>query len=131
MKSVLVHSCFSAITPFTVGIGTTTSQQIFHENPNVSCNCKFHVTYRERDAKLSNGEAYVVALRVANGWRIEWREIVLARKTKGPPWIQMPPPDSFVTTERQRQVIETYGAMTQMVFAELGAALRGTSSRVG
>jgi hypothetical protein len=125
-----VHSCFNALEPFSIAIGST-ARSIFHSNPNVNCKCNHLISYRERDVKLECGELYVVARKNTNGYLVpDWNETVEARKTHGPPWIQLVTMArierayAFGGDEREARRIEFYGELTQASFLEIGAGLR-------
>lgn len=132
-KAVLVHKCFRATEPFSVGHGKFTSLEIFHKFANASCRCAEFITYRERDRALAFDaagyvEVYVVARPGLGGaWLPDWNEVVVAGKTKGPPWIQLLTAAlnerafAFGGNERLALHIELYGQDTQRCYVELGA----------
>lgn len=124
MNRVLVHSCFKAVAPFAFGSGT---EKIFHRNPNASCRCSLYVSFRERNAKLSQGDVFVVVKPTTAGFDApEWREVVLTRKGNGPPWFTPITDDTIEVAycgldgaAYQRDRIEAHGEMSREVLRKL------------
>lgn len=81
-NAVLIHTCFAAESlPHKRLPGKAKSMgDVFVDFPNVRCGCQSRVSFRDRDQKLANGEAYVVMKPNSLGQAVpEWREIVLVK----------------------------------------------------
>jgi hypothetical protein len=96
-------------------------------NPNANCSCKYYVKFKQRDLLVATGAAFVIAVQLLNGWRVEWREIVLAGKSHGPVWWR---PFNARDMEKladgkhfQVEKIEAWGHITRCALVEPGVKL--------
>ena len=127
MKSVLVHECFDAESLPCVKFptfGERYSKEIFVKNPNSFCSCARRIEYRRRDEMLSNDDIRVI---IPFGDEFpDWRHVIVLRRkvaTRAQTITSGNMISATVYGNRfQQNRIEAYGAMTQMMFAGLGAA---------
>src|SRR5215472_5333294 len=92
-RRVLVHRCFAAIAPISISTGLSESKRIFHENPNLTCSCRYRVSYHMRNVLLATGEVFIIAnLNISGAYVPDWTEcVVTARQPRLPKYMGVLP----------------------------------------